>query len=168
MEIIRLTRQVLFVCAAFVCLTAPSHAENVVVPNVVGQNYVAAQKSLSAVGLRNQVGVHMYLPPGDPRLGSVLQSTPSAGARVPRGNSVYLMIYGPGIAVPNVVGLHYRDAQTKLRAAGFPPAKLIPGGQVAAGDPKLGIVISQAPTAASVGPRNAIAELRIWVLKPSR
>ena len=122
-----------------------SDGSRVLVPNVVGGDTDSARRQLTSATL----GARSESVSGVPA-GRVVSQQPPAGTEVTRRSVVVLRVTdgtrpapppdkkGGEIAVPNVVGLAYDDAITRLRA--FRPershrASLEPGGRVIAQDP---------------------------------
>ncbi len=89
-----MTRSLLFVQRALLVLgivaamTAPSLAQNVTVPNVVGKNAYTATKELHAAGLNADDRHSTAVPPNDPRADKVYQTRPEAGKSVPKGSVI--------------------------------------------------------------------------------
>jgi membrane peptidoglycan carboxypeptidase len=125
------------------------------VPNVVGQNVDRAQSLLGQAGLRATV---TEVPNSAPK-GRVLAQNPPAGASVPGGTTVTLLVSsgqgggGGNIGLPNVVGLPVGAARNILTALGF----RVGIGYTSGGPPNR--VVSQSPGAGTQLPRGSYVTL---------
>jgi beta-lactam-binding protein with PASTA domain len=110
------------------------------VPKVVGLRYQAAQFQLREAKLASTL---VRRPAKRPK-GIVLGQRPKAGATVPKGTSVALVVSNgpPNVAMPDVVGLVAADAVRTLRAR-----KLAPTLQKVASQEAPGTVLAQTPKA---------------------
>jgi len=101
-----------------VTLTVSSGPQQVAVPQVVGLTVSSARGRLSKAGLQasereeNSDTVEQ---------GRVISVSPPEGQKVDKGSSVTLVVSSgkPQVAVPNVVGKSFDEAQSNLQAAGF-------------------------------------------------
>jgi beta-lactam-binding protein with PASTA domain/predicted Ser/Thr protein kinase len=86
------------------------------VPDVKGQQWPAAQQTLTKAGLKP---VEKIIPGGTK--GQVTATAPPAGTSVPKGSTVRVNVYGGPVptTVPNVVGQSLSQATAALNAAGF-------------------------------------------------
>ncbi len=93
----------------------------VLVPDVVGQSVVQAERTLWEVGLRGTVVAERSDP--DIPAGQIIAQDPAAGETVRRGRLVRLVVStGPQFVeegVPDVVGMTWRDAALALDAVGL-------------------------------------------------
>ena len=98
---------------------APPATTQVAVPVVAGQTLDAARAAIEGAGLK--VGEVTTAASTTVAEGTVIESTPSAGAKVDEGSEVALSVSGgpDTIAVPNVVGLSEDRARSTLEDAGF-------------------------------------------------
>ena len=98
---------------------APPATTQVAVPVVAGQTLDAARAAIEGAGLK--VGEVTTAASTTVPEGTVIESTPSAGAEVDEGSEVALSVSGgpDTIAVPNVVGLSEDRARSTLEDAGF-------------------------------------------------
>jgi beta-lactam-binding protein with PASTA domain/tRNA A-37 threonylcarbamoyl transferase component Bud32 len=88
----------------------------VAVPELTGKSAEDAENKLVVEGF--VVGPRtVTFDPDRPR-GTVIGTTPAAGAEVPRGSEVSLTV-ADALAVPDVVGQSAKDATTELEKAGF-------------------------------------------------
>jgi serine/threonine-protein kinase len=89
------------------------------VPTVAGQTLDAARAAIEGAGLK--VGDVTTAASTSVAEGNVIESNPSAGAKVDEGSEVALTVSGgpDTIAVPNVVGLSEDRARSTLEQAGF-------------------------------------------------
>jgi eukaryotic-like serine/threonine-protein kinase len=99
-------------------LVVSSGKAQVQIPNESGKDPTAAANDLGNLGLKT---TKAFEPSDTIQSGLVTRTDPSAGAMVPKGNSVVLYVStGPApVAVPNVVGKGQAQAQAILTAAGF-------------------------------------------------
>ncbi|HEU5316566.1 MAG TPA: Stk1 family PASTA domain-containing Ser/Thr kinase [Chloroflexota bacterium] len=88
------------------------------VPNVLGQPVATAQARLATVGLSSETVEDFNR---DVAAGLVAAQEPNANAQLEQGKTVKLTVSrGPQrVAVPNVVGMSFRDANGELTRAGF-------------------------------------------------
>jgi eukaryotic-like serine/threonine-protein kinase len=98
---------------------APPPAAQVAVPVVAGQAEAAARTAIEGAGLK--VGEVTTEASTTVDQGLVIESNPSAGAKVDKGTEVNLVVSGgpDTVAVPNVVGLSEDRARSTLEQAGF-------------------------------------------------
>src|SRR4051794_4441344 len=97
----------------------PPATTQVAVPTVAGQTLDAARAAIEGAGLK--VGEVTTQASTTVAEGNVIESNPSAGAKVDEGSEVKLAVSGgpDTIAVPNVVGLTEDKARSTLEQAGF-------------------------------------------------
>jgi serine/threonine-protein kinase len=88
------------------------------VPNVLGQPVATAQARLATLGLSSEAVEDFNR---DVAAGLVAAQEPNANAQLEQGKTVKLTVSrGPQrVAVPNVVGMAFRDASAELTRAGF-------------------------------------------------
>lgn len=90
----------------------------VAIPNVAGQDQVAAQNALQAAGFTVQLE-----PVADNAVaaGKVVSTNPAGGTKAPKGSTVVMRVStGPAaVAVPGVVGQACNAGAAQLQAAGF-------------------------------------------------
>jgi beta-lactam-binding protein with PASTA domain len=143
---------------ATVNLVVSSGKTQVQIPNESGKDPTAAANDLGNLGLK----VKTAQEPSDTiQSGLVTRTDPSAGAMVPKGNTVVLYVSsGPApVVVPNVVGKGQSQAQSILAAAGFtvtvgPPTTVQDSGQN-------GLVQTQSPGAGSKAPKGSAVTINI-------
>jgi serine/threonine-protein kinase len=128
-----------------VLLTIGRQRETLRLPDVVGQDRRTAETTLEGVGLR----VTVTEVDGGGQPGTVVDTSPAAGATVPRNSSVTLEVTrGNRLTVPSVVGQAPSDAASTLSAAGFTGSVSQTSQQT--GDPgNYGKILSQSPSAGS-------------------
>ncbi len=93
------------------------HGKEEKVPNVTGQNIVAAIKILEAKGFEVKVLDSVFVD-SIPRL-SIVKQTPIADESVKAGRTVYLTInraIAPEIEMPNLIGFSIKSAQLMLQS----------------------------------------------------
>lgn len=87
------------------------------VPNVIGSSLEQAKSAIELVELVFKNGGAVD---SDQPAGTVVKTSPGAGADVPRGTTVTVYYSnGTGVAVPGVVGMSRGDAENELTSAGF-------------------------------------------------
>lgn len=86
------------------------------VPRVVGLSRDEAISRLESVGFRAEVREREA---GQGEAGNVLEQSPEAGATVEEGSTVTLTVGAATVAVPEVVGQGYADAEAELRGVGL-------------------------------------------------
>lgn len=125
-------------------------AANVAVPNVAGLTQAAAQSALVAANL--QVGNVSTAFDNNVPSGQVISQQPLAGASVPTGSTVDLVVsQGPApVSVPSVVGLTQATADSTLLAVNLVTGSVttiasntVPAGQVISQNPSAGISVPQ-------------------------
>ncbi|MGH8547581.1 MAG: putative Ig domain-containing protein [Methylococcales bacterium] len=123
-------------------------AANVTVPNVAGLTQAAAQTALVAANL--QAGNVSTAFDNSVPSGQVISQQPLAGASVPKGSSVNLVVsQGPApVTVPSVVGLIRAAADSTLLAANLVTGSVttafsgtVPAGQVLSQNPAAGVPV---------------------------
>jgi eukaryotic-like serine/threonine-protein kinase len=117
----------------------------IAVPDVVGQQRVAAEAKLQEVGLKSRV---VEVASDADNVGKVVSTDPAAASQVAEGTTVTLNVgKGPDVvAVPDVNGKTPDDAKTALEAAGLTLASNIQQ-QVVEDEKQVGKVIAQDPAA---------------------
>lgn len=83
------------------------------VPRVIGQSQAHAETALAGKGFN----VAVEAEPADDAIGTVLSQSPDAGARVPEGSEVTIVI-ATNRTIPAVMGLSEEEARALLEAAG--------------------------------------------------
>lgn len=144
-------------------ITLTVSGAEVTVPAVVGQPYDVAAANLQQVGLsaaRQNVD-------SDQPVGTVLEATPAAGTKAPKGSAVTLKVaVQPGIDVPDVAGKPQAEALNILGGAGLQaqvvptPHETVPADTAIATEPSAGtrvprgssvrLLISSGPTEVDV------------------
>ena len=99
-----------------VTLYVSTGAQQVAVPNVVGQQESAAESTLQSKGFQFSIKSD---PTSTAPTGQVLQESPSAGSMQPPGTTITLTVSGGLVSVPGVVGESQQTAQSVLTTAGF-------------------------------------------------
>jgi eukaryotic-like serine/threonine-protein kinase len=102
-------------------LFVSSGAEQVSVPDVVGQTRETAETEIEETGLE----VSVQQSESDQPVGEVVSQSPSPGTKLDRGERVTITVSsGPEtVDVPSVVGLPAGQATAQLRAAGLTPVR---------------------------------------------
>ena len=91
----------------------------ITMPDVLNLSHQDAQQKLTDLGL-HVTSLIVPLPKGDTRDGLVVSQLPTAGTPVDPDTNVFIGIgQAPKVAVPDVVGLYWEDAQTILYDAGL-------------------------------------------------
>jgi beta-lactam-binding protein with PASTA domain len=130
---------------AAVTLYISSGPPTVKLPSVLGDSEQAARQTLRADGLSVAVAKQSSttVPAGD-----VISQNPGAGASLPQGSKVTIMVStgAPQVAVPDTVGESAAAARQRLRAAGF---KVSVVHQSVSSRRRAGRVISQQPSGGS-------------------
>ena len=131
-------------------------ANTVIVPDVVGRDDQAALAALQDAGLSGTlVQQDSTEPPGE-----VLNQSPAAGRRVPRGTQVTLFASTGVITVPDVVGQLRKTAVATLKKAGF----VIAVTEEETDDTsQVGRVISEFPPGGSRGQRGDTVTISVGV-----
>jgi serine/threonine-protein kinase len=126
-----------------VTLVVSRGPQKVAVPDVVGKNRDDAQRAIEAAGLQATF-TDREDATKDP--GTVLETSPTAGTRIPKGGTVDLVVAKapPKIAVPDVIDKPYADAKATLLAAGFRVKRRLQTVDTQDGDKK---VLDQNPAA---------------------
>jgi eukaryotic-like serine/threonine-protein kinase len=128
-----------------VLLTVGRQRETLRVPDVVGQDRETATRTLEGVGLR--VSTTEVDDGGE--AGTVVETSPSSGATVPRNSQITLEISrGNQLSVPSVVGQSTSEAVRTLSSAGF-TGQLSQTSQQVSDPAQVGKIISQSPSAGS-------------------
>ncbi|WP_241152727.1 Stk1 family PASTA domain-containing Ser/Thr kinase [Gordonibacter sp. Marseille-P4307] len=126
-------------------LVVSEGTESVEVPDLTNMTPEAAQKALSAVGLKYVAGAAEHS--DQVALGKVARQNPEPGTSVAAGSSVtyYLSAGEETVKIPNVVGMSESKAKVTLENAGFN----VEVEKTSNANVKEGDVISQTPTANS-------------------
>ncbi|MDF2978647.1 MAG: Serine/threonine protein kinase PrkC, regulator of stationary phase [Actinomycetospora sp.] len=125
-----------------VLLTIGRQRETLRVPDVVNQDRATATRTLEGVGLRVTVSEV-----DDGReAGTVVDTSPGAGATVPRNSQITLEVSrGNRLSVPSVVGQTPSEAAQTLSSAGF-TGQLSQTSQQVSDPSQVGKIISQSPS----------------------
>lgn len=125
-----------------------SEQQLVRMPDVKGKNVEDARNSLAELGLRTAVE---YEESDAIDAGVVISADVSVGTELAVGSTVMLTASaGPqGIAVPNVTGLTYEEANSQLVSLGFAVTKM----EAYSESVEAGIVASQMPETGSTAPK---------------
>jgi serine/threonine-protein kinase len=101
-----------------VTLTVSSGPQQVAIPQVVGLTVSSARGRLSKAGLQASEREQNS---DTVAQGRVISVSPPEGQKVDKGSSVTLVVSSgkPQVAVPDVVGKSFDEAQSNLQAAGF-------------------------------------------------
>jgi hypothetical protein len=129
--------------------------QTVSVPNVVGRTQIAAQMTLTSVGLT--LGTVSQRSSGTVPMGQVISQNPAAGASVASGSVVNLVLSKGAlpVTVPNLVGLERSAAETAITNLGLTVGSVAEefNADIAAGQ-----VISQDPASdTTVAPGSAVS-----------
>ena len=133
-------------------------AANVIVPNVVNQTQLAAQSTITGVGL--VVGAVTTASSSSVASGSVISQNPLAGVSVAAGTAVTLVVSSGSaqITVPNVVGQTTAAVQTAVSAASLVVGTVIQQHHATVPNGK---VLSQSPSAGTIAAAGASVSLTI-------
>ncbi|PZF80762.1 protein kinase domain-containing protein [Jiangella anatolica] len=126
----------------------PEAPATVTVPDVAGQSAEAARQSLAGAGTRDgsvRTEAHDTVPAG-----LVVRTDPAAGASVPAGSAVLIIVSGgpqaqPSVAVPQLEGATLAEARSLLDRAGLALGELDrqdsarPADTVLASEPAVGV-----------------------------
>lgn len=112
-------------------------------PNVVGDTQAAASSALTAAGF--VLGSVTTQASTTVAPGLVISQDPGAGASVPAGSAVNLVV-SSGVTVPNVVGVSLTVASSDLASAGLATGSIT---QQYSGSAPQGTVIAESPAAGS-------------------
>ncbi|MDD7941297.1 Stk1 family PASTA domain-containing Ser/Thr kinase [Actinomycetospora lutea] len=138
-------------------LTIGRQRETLRMPDVTGQDRQTATTTLEGVGLR----VDVTEVDGGGTAGTVVSTSPSAGAQVPRNSSVTLRVSRGNqgqVQVPSLVGQLPSDAVQTLVSAGFRGGNLQRTSQSVNDPSQDGKILSQNPTAgSSADPGSSVA-----------
>ena len=138
-----------------VTLFVSSGPKLVKVPNLVNQNVSQAQTALTSAGLTPSVRTNSN---STRPAGTVIKQNPAAGTSVKAGTTVYLVVSGGGVQVPNEIGQTLQAAQGALQADGLTyTIKYVP----ATGDTTPGTVIGMSPNPGTVVPTGTSITLRV-------
>jgi beta-lactam-binding protein with PASTA domain/predicted Ser/Thr protein kinase len=140
-----------------VLLTIGRQRETLRVPDVVGQDRQTATTTLEGVGLR----VTVTEVDGNQQAGTVTDTSPGAGATVPRNSQVTLEVSrGNELTVPSVVGQTPSQAAQILSQAGFTGAVAQTSQQVNDQN-QVGKILSQSPSAGGQAARDATIRVTV-------
>jgi serine/threonine-protein kinase len=120
------------------------------VPPVVARSASDASEHVRAVGLVPQLQTAHRYSVGGP--GTVAAQDPPAGATLPPGSSVLLLVASGDVTVPAVVGLLEQDAWTMLHEAGLDITTRharrsnVDAGRAATVDPPAGAIVPAGTT----------------------
>jgi len=123
------------------------------VPYVIGDPKEQARQTLADAGFNPILKVRQ----SDEPQGQVLQTDPAPGDNVPQGSDVTVYFSAGPHKVPNVVGLQQKDAEQKIRDAGFQPDVVE---DPTSTEPK-GTVIDQSPNAGQTAPQNSVVTIKV-------
>jgi len=138
-----------------VTLFVSSGPKLVKVPNLVNQNVSQAQTALTSAGLTPSVRTNAN---STRPAGTVIKQNPAAGTSVKPGATVYLVVSGGGVQVPNEIGQTLQAAQGALQADGLTyTIKYVP----ATGNTTPGTVIGMSPNPGTVVPTGTSITLRV-------
>lgn len=146
--------------------TAPT-TEYVDMPNVTGMNVDDARKTLIGLGINPDIS---YEESDSIDEGVVISANVTAGAKLEVGSTVTLTVSAgsQGVEVPEVTGLSFDEANTKLVSSGFLVNKM----EAYSDTIEAGIVVSQTPVSGNKAPRGSVItitvslgkeEQKIWV-----
>jgi serine/threonine-protein kinase len=138
-----------------VTLFVSSGPKLVKVPNLVNQNVSQAQSALTSAGLTPSVRTNAN---STRPAGTVIKQNPAAGTSVKAGTTVYLVVSGGGVQVPNEIGQTLQAAQGALQADGLTyTIKNVP----VTGNTTPGTVIGMSPNPGTVVPTGTSITLRV-------
>jgi serine/threonine-protein kinase len=130
-------------------------AERTKVPALAGRPEAEVKPMLEAVKLR--LGQRTERVDEKAAAGTVLATTPAAGADVQPGLAVDIVVAGgPPVAVPRVTGRGLGGAKDALKKAGFEPGEVKYGRDE---DSEDGIVLRQTPAAGTMATKGAKVDL---------
>jgi serine/threonine-protein kinase len=98
-----------------VTVTVSSGPPGVSVPDVMGQDIVAATKAILDAGLKPS---EQFAVQASTSAGTVIDEDPAGGSRAKKGDPITLQVAVPGI-VPDVSGMTLDEAQLALQNAGY-------------------------------------------------
>ena len=128
----------------------PPPAAPVIVPDLVGQDQVAAGEALESAGLV----ADSYPVPSQQPAGTVVSQRPAPGTQLTQGKIVRLNVsQGPGpreaSEIPDVTGLEASEARQRARIEGFTVRTVF---REAPTQEELGEVLTQSPAAGTTAP----------------
>lgn len=146
--------------------TTPT-TEYVDMPNVTGMNVDDARKTLIGLGINPDIS---YEESDSIDEGVVISANVTAGAKLEVGSTVTLNVSAgsQGVEVPEVTGLSFDEANTKLVSSGFLVNKM----EAYSDTIEAGVVVSQTPVSGNKAPRGSVItitvslgkeEQKIWV-----
>jgi serine/threonine-protein kinase len=138
-----------------VVLTVSTGAQQVQVPNVVGDTQTAAENQLKSAGLTFNVQTDAASTAAP---GTVDHTSPTAGTMVAPNSAVTLYVSG-ATAVPSVVGMSQADATALLQQNGFRVAVLT--GTATTGNFQAGTVYQQVPGAKTTEPSGSTVTIYV-------
>jgi eukaryotic-like serine/threonine-protein kinase len=130
--------------------------ETVVVPDLHGMSETDARSN--ANGAHVSLFVASHEPSADAKPATVLRQSLAAGQRVPREQSVSVVIADEVVKVPAVTGLAAADATQRIEQKGY-VAQI--GGTVPDATIPSGNVVSQSPKADSVQPKGGTVTIQV-------
>ena len=136
-----------------------SGPEQVVVPDVTGQDESAAVSSLRGKGLSAVVRERASAEPQ----GTVVSQSPAGGIEVDQGTSVTIFVSNGQVReVPDVTGLSQADAEAQVEDAGFRPSVRTTETDLPEEE---GVVLSQSPRGRVVRREGSTVTLTVGVLE---
>lgn len=142
-----------------VILVVSRGAETLVVPDVVGLSVSEATRTLAREGFKYSV---KYQSSDVVPKGKVIRQSPPPGSEEKRSSvvTIYVSTGKAKVAVPNVVGMDESAATDALEAAGF----VVQPVDTPTTDPtKIGVVISQSPTAGTMANRGSVVKIYVGI-----
>jgi len=137
-----------------VSVVISSGMPTIAIPDLVGRPVADARAGIERLGLV----ISEVSETGQGAPGTVSALDPTAGTEVAPGARVRIIAVGRGVAVPDVVRLDRRRAQTAVEAAGF---VLAPVEWRIDGDRPPFIVLAQTPTAGTLAPAGSTVTLTL-------
>jgi len=107
-------------CVYFWLSSYTDHGENVDVPDMRGKNYAQAKSVLENLNLRVAIMDSVF--DMDKPKGSIIEQSPSKGAKVKEHRTVYLTLNAfkaPDVTVPNLKDASLRQAKAMLEVVGL-------------------------------------------------
>ncbi len=136
-------------------VTLTVSGKQVTLPDLVGKTFEDAQSTLSGLGL-TATRVDQTNP--DKPAGTVLGTTPAAGAKVDKGTAVQVMTAaGAAVPVPSVVGQDQGAAQAALQTAGF-TVTIVPADSDTVASGK---VIATDPAGGTMAPKGSAVKMTV-------
>ncbi len=154
-----MNKKISFVLAAALmvelfAMAAPTQAQYVYLPNVVGMSGADAGSVIRSAGLTISWTYQYSVSVAE---GLIISQDPPGGAMVPEGSDVHLFLsLGPQpVEVPDVVGMSETDASSELNSAGL----TISWTSQYSGTVAEGLVISQDPAGGTTVPEGSVVAL---------